>query len=77
MAIATGPLGVGWGECVGLTSIAPGKVLICHTLQSVAPTPSLVHLCRVGESVGLTSVAPGKVLICHTLRSVVPTPSPS
>ena len=28
------------GECVGLTSIAPGKVLICHTLRSVVPTPS-------------------------------------
>ena len=28
------------GECVGLTSVAPGKVLICHTLWSVAPTPS-------------------------------------
>ena len=28
------------GECVGLMSIAPGKVLICHTLRSVAPTPS-------------------------------------
>ena len=28
------------GECVGLTSVAPGKVLICHTLRSVAPTPS-------------------------------------
>ena len=26
------------GECVGLTSVALGKVLICHTLRSVAPT---------------------------------------
>ena len=58
------------GECVGLTSVNLGKVLLCHTLRSVAPTP-------VGECVGLTSVNPGKVLLCHTLWSVVPTPSPS
>ena len=28
------------GECVGLTSVAPGKVLVSHTLRSIAPTPS-------------------------------------
>ena len=28
------------GECVGLTSVALGKVLLCHTLRSIAPTPS-------------------------------------
>ena len=28
------------GECVGLTSVALGKVLLCHTLRSVVPTPS-------------------------------------
>ena len=28
------------GECVGLTFVAPGKVPICHTLRSVASTPS-------------------------------------
>ena len=33
------------GECVGLTSVAPGKVFVCHTLQSVAPTPSLGGVC--------------------------------
>ena len=28
------------GECVGLTSVALGKVLVCHTLRLIVPTPS-------------------------------------
>ena len=44
------------GECVGLTSIALGKVLFCHTLWSIAPSPSpsemrhvLVLACTCGR----------------------------
>ena len=55
------------GECVGLTSVAPGKVLLCHTLWLVALTPSpskmrhiLVLVCTCGEKKN------GKSESCHS-----------